>query len=141
MSIRTEPGTAEVCDAVCAQRPARGRISGHRRAGRAVLYAHRQQPPVNVTSVVGQVNPGVVDVNSDLADNVAERQAPAWCSPAGGEVLTNNHVIDGATSVQVVDIGNPPHVQRQRFSELISLMMSRSCRSMARRNLDTGDDG
>jgi S1-C subfamily serine protease len=65
-----------------------------------------QQPPVNVTSVVGQVNPGVVDVNSDLADNGGGAAGTGMVLTAGGEVLTNNHVIDGATSVQVVDIGN-----------------------------------
>ena len=34
------------------------------------------------------------------------RPAPASCSTSNGEILTNNHVIDGATSIKVTDVGN-----------------------------------
>ena len=36
----------------------------------------------------------------------ARRPAPAWSSTPSGDVLTNNHVIDGATSISVTDVGN-----------------------------------
>ena len=37
---------------------------------------------------------------------MSRRPAPASSSPPNGEILTNNHVIDGATSISVTDIGN-----------------------------------
>jgi len=64
------------------------------------------QKPVNVTTVVRRVNPGVVDVNSQLAPENGGAAGTGMVLSAGGEVLTNNHVVDGATSVQVVDVGN-----------------------------------
>jgi S1-C subfamily serine protease len=64
------------------------------------------QAPVNVTSVVRQVNPAVVDVNSNLGIDQGGAAGTGIVLSSGGEVLTNNHVVDGATSVQVVDVGN-----------------------------------
>jgi len=64
------------------------------------------QAPVNVTTVVHRVNPGVADVNSDLGIDQGGAAGTGIVISSTGEVLTNNHVIDGATSVQVVDVGN-----------------------------------
>ena len=64
------------------------------------------QPPVNVTTVVHRVNPGIVDVNSDLGIDQSGAAGTGIVLTSNGEVLTNNHVINGATSVQVVDVGN-----------------------------------
>jgi S1-C subfamily serine protease len=71
-------------------------------------YATRTTPqkPVNVTTVVRRVNPGVVDVNSQLGPENGGAAGTGMVLNASGEVLTNNHVVDGATSVQVVDVGN-----------------------------------
>jgi S1-C subfamily serine protease len=65
-----------------------------------------RQPPVNVTTVVHRVNPGLVDVNSNLGFNQGGAAGTGMVISPTGEVLTNNHVVDGATSVQVVDVGN-----------------------------------
>jgi S1-C subfamily serine protease len=64
------------------------------------------KPPVKLASVISRVSPGVVDVNSDLGDNGGGAAGTGMVLTANGEVLTNNHVIDGATSVHVVDVGN-----------------------------------
>ncbi len=64
------------------------------------------QKPVNVTTVVHRVNPGVVDVNSQLGPEDGGAAGTGMVLTSSGEVLTNNHVVDGATSVQVVDVGN-----------------------------------
>jgi S1-C subfamily serine protease len=64
------------------------------------------QPPVNVTTVVHRVNPGIVDVNSDLGIDQGGAAGTGIVLTSSGEVLTNNHVINGATSVQVIDVGN-----------------------------------
>jgi len=71
-------------------------------------YATRTTPqkPVNVTTVVHRVNPGVVDVNSELGPQNGGAAGTGMVLNPSGEVLTNNHVVDGATSVQVVDVGN-----------------------------------
>ena len=64
------------------------------------------QKPVNVTTVVRRVNPGVVDVNRSWVPENGGAAGTGMVLTAAGEVLTNNHVVDGATSVQVVDVGN-----------------------------------
>jgi S1-C subfamily serine protease len=62
--------------------------------------------PINVTSVVHRVNPGIVDVNSNLGFSEGGAAGTGIVLTATGEVLTNNHVVAGSTSVKVVDIGN-----------------------------------
>ena len=62
--------------------------------------------PVNVTTVVHRVNPGIVDVNSNLGFNEGGAAGTGMVLTPNGEVLTNNHVVAGSTSVQVVDVGN-----------------------------------
>ncbi len=74
----------------------------------ALDYATQTTPqkPVNVTTVVRRVNPAVVDINSQLGVDNGGAAGTGMVLTASGEVLTNNHVVDGATSVQVVDVGN-----------------------------------
>jgi S1-C subfamily serine protease len=52
------------------------------------------------------VDPGLVDVVSTLGYQNGEAAGTGMVLTSTGEVLTNNHVIDGATSVKVRDIGN-----------------------------------
>jgi S1-C subfamily serine protease len=66
---------------------------------------------VDTSAIAAQVDPGIVDVTSTLIDGVAAGTGMVLTS--GGEVLTNNHVIDGATRVQVqVDGSGPLHPAR-----------------------------
>jgi S1-C subfamily serine protease len=65
-----------------------------------------RQKPVNLTAVGHRVDLGVVDVNADLSYAGGGAAGTGMVLTSGGEVLTNNHVVDGATSVQVVDVGN-----------------------------------
>ena len=65
-----------------------------------------QQPPVNVAAVVHRASPGVVDVNASLGYDSGGAAGTGMVLTSSGEVLTNNHVVDGATSVAVADIGN-----------------------------------
>ena len=62
--------------------------------------------PINVTTVVRRVNPGIVDVNSNLAFSDGGAAGTGIVLTPTGEVLTNNHVVAGSTSVKVVDVGN-----------------------------------
>jgi S1-C subfamily serine protease len=52
------------------------------------------------------VDPGLVDVVSTLGDEQATAAGTGIVLTSTGEILTNNHVIDGDTSIKVTDIGN-----------------------------------
>jgi S1-C subfamily serine protease len=64
-------------------------------------------PSVLTTSqVVSKTDPGIVDVISTLGDQNGTSSGTGIVLTSTGEILTNNHVIDGATSVTVRDVGN-----------------------------------
>jgi S1-C subfamily serine protease len=67
--------------------------------------AHARVLP-GATSVAGQVDPGLVDVVATLGYLQATSAGTGLVLTPSGEVLTNNHVIEGATSVTVTDVGN-----------------------------------
>jgi S1-C subfamily serine protease len=56
--------------------------------------------------VASRVDPGLVDVAAPLAGGDATDYGTGIVLTSSGEVLTNNHVIAGAKSVSVTDIGN-----------------------------------
>ncbi|MDT7776617.1 MAG: hypothetical protein QOC67_5541, partial [Pseudonocardiales bacterium] len=53
-----------------------------------------------------QVAPGLVDVTAELPSQNAIGAGTGIVLSSSGEVLTNNHVIAGASSLKVTDIGN-----------------------------------
>jgi S1-C subfamily serine protease len=59
-----------------------------------------------LTGVASRIAPSVAVVDSVLGYQDAEASGTAIVLTASGELLTNNHVIAGATSVTVTDIGN-----------------------------------
>ena len=61
---------------------------------------------LTTSQIQAQVNPGLVDVASTLGYEQAESFGTGLVLTSSGEILTNNHVIEGATSVKVTDIGN-----------------------------------
>jgi S1-C subfamily serine protease len=58
------------------------------------------------SSVTGKVDPGLVDINTQLVDNEGEAAGTGMVITSNGEVFTNNHVIAGATSITATDLGN-----------------------------------
>lgn len=52
------------------------------------------------------VTPAVVDINTELGYQSAQGAGTGIVLTADGEVLTNNHVINGATAIRVTDLGN-----------------------------------
>ncbi len=58
------------------------------------------------TNVATKVDPGLVDVNTNLAYENAAAAGTGMVIASDGEVLTNNHVIRGATKIRVRDVGN-----------------------------------
>jgi S1-C subfamily serine protease len=54
---------------------------------------------LNVSAIAKQVDPGIVDVTSELKYSDATAEGTGMVISSSGLVLTNNHVIDEATSV------------------------------------------
>ncbi len=52
------------------------------------------------------ISPDLVFVTSTLGEQQAQAAGTGVVISSSGEVLTNNHVIEGATAVQVTDVGN-----------------------------------
>ena len=61
---------------------------------------------LTTSQIEAQVDPGLVDVASTLGYQQAESLGTGLVLTSSGEILTNNHVIEGATSIKVTDIGN-----------------------------------
>src|ERR1700759_1077748 len=61
---------------------------------------------LTTAQIASKVDPGLVDVISTLGDQSATAEGTGMVLTPTGEILTNNHVIDGATSIKVADIGN-----------------------------------
>jgi S1-C subfamily serine protease len=64
--------------------------------------------PANASSIATGVDPGLVDINTVLGDsgNGGQAAGTGMVITSNGEILTNNHVIEGATAISVTDIGN-----------------------------------
>ena len=62
--------------------------------------------PADAASIASRVDPGLVDVNVTIDYGRARGAGTGMVLSADGVVLTNNHVIDGATSISVTDVGN-----------------------------------
>jgi S1-C subfamily serine protease len=62
--------------------------------------------PSNVSSIAGKVDPGLVDIDTVIDYGEGEAAGTGIVLTSNGEILTNNHVIDGSTSISVHDIGN-----------------------------------
>src|SRR5579859_6260554 len=85
-------------------------------AGVAVGLSHGSSTGTNATStskevlsssqIASRVDPGIVDVTSTLGYQDATAKGTGIVLTSTGEILTNNHVINGATAISVTDIGN-----------------------------------
>jgi S1-C subfamily serine protease len=61
---------------------------------------------LSTSQIASKVDPGLVDVKATLGDQGATSLGTGIVLTSTGEILTNNHVINGATAVSVTDIGN-----------------------------------
>src|SRR5215813_4731321 len=61
---------------------------------------------LTTSQIAAKVNPGLVDVVSTVGYQGAKAAGTGMVLTPTGEVLTNNHVIDGATSIKAIDVGN-----------------------------------
>jgi S1-C subfamily serine protease len=61
---------------------------------------------LTTSQIEAKVDPGLVDIVSTLGYQQAEAAGTGQVLTSSGEVLTNNHVVEGATSIKATDIGN-----------------------------------
>jgi S1-C subfamily serine protease len=81
-----------------------GFVVAHRRTSAPTTVSTGGSPAT--TSIVATVDPAVVDVTSTLSYQNATAAGTGIVLTSSGEILTNNHVVDGATSISVTDVGN-----------------------------------
>ena len=62
--------------------------------------------PADVSAVAAKISPDLVDINTNLSYESEQAAGTGIVLTSNGEILTNNHVIDGATSISVTDVGN-----------------------------------
>jgi S1-C subfamily serine protease len=62
--------------------------------------------PADTTGLAAKIDPSLVDINTTLGFQQARAAGTGIVLNSSGTVLTNNHVIDGATSITATDIGN-----------------------------------
>jgi S1-C subfamily serine protease len=62
--------------------------------------------PSDISAIAAKVDPGLVDINTNLSYEDEQAAGTGMVLTSTGEILTNNHVIDGATSISVTDVGN-----------------------------------
>ena len=62
--------------------------------------------PPNASAIAAAIDPAVVDIN--VVDSYQDIQGAGtgMVLSSNGEVLTNNHVVEGETSISVTDVGN-----------------------------------
>jgi S1-C subfamily serine protease len=66
----------------------------------------RPAAPADPSGIVGKVGPQVVDISTKFGYNNAVGAGTGIVIDPGGVVLTNNHVISGATDISAFDVGN-----------------------------------
>ena len=62
--------------------------------------------PMNPSVVLGRVVPGLVDINTTLGYQGALGAGTGIVIDPNGDILTNNHVVEGATEITAVSLAN-----------------------------------
>jgi len=85
---------------------ATGGLIGSMHGVTASTMTAASRTPLSATQIAQRVDPALVDVVSTEGDQGATAAGTGIVLTSNGEVLTNNHVIRGATSIKVTDVGN-----------------------------------
>jgi S1-C subfamily serine protease len=62
--------------------------------------------PTDAAAIASRVDAGIVDINTVINYGQGQAAGTGMVLTANGLVLTNNHVISGATTISVTDVGN-----------------------------------
>ena len=68
--------------------------------------ASQASNPADQAAIAAKVDPALVDIVTTFRYQQARGAGTGIVLTSNGEVLTNNHVINGATSIRVTDVGN-----------------------------------
>src|ERR1700761_8198245 len=85
---------------------ATGGLIGSMHGVTASTMTAASRSPLSASQIAQRVDPALVDVVSTLGDQGASAAGTGIVLTSNGEVLTNNHVVRGATSIKVTDVGN-----------------------------------
>jgi S1-C subfamily serine protease len=80
--------------------------SGNSGSGNSGSSNSGSSGPSDVNAIASKVDPGLVDINTTLGYQQEQAAGTGIVLTSNGVVLTNNHVINGATSISVTDVGN-----------------------------------
>ncbi|ONI71607.1 hypothetical protein BWI15_15705 [Kribbella sp. ALI-6-A] len=72
----------------------------------AAAHSSQLAQALSPADVAAKVSPGLVNVNTVLGFEGARAAGTGIVLTPDGEVLTNHHVVQGATQISVVDVGN-----------------------------------
>ena len=86
--------------------PSYGYGDGQGSTGSSSAATQGSGSPSDVSTIAATVDPALVDINSTFGYEGASGAGTGIVLTSTGEILTNNHVIDGATAISVVDVGN-----------------------------------
>lgn len=79
---------------------------GHSSTTSANRISSAAGAPSNIASIADKVDPALVDINTVLGPQTAEAAGTGMVLTSTGKILTNNHVIEGATTIHATDLGN-----------------------------------
>jgi S1-C subfamily serine protease len=83
-----------------------GALIGSTHGVTASTMTAASRTPLSASQIASRVDPALVDVVTTLGYQGASAAGTGIVLTSDGEVLTNNHVIRGATSIKVTDVGN-----------------------------------
>jgi S1-C subfamily serine protease len=75
-------------------------------AAGGTAWATSGSSTLTTAALASQTDPGIVDVISTLGYQHGTAEGTGMVLTSTGEILTNNHVVAGSTSIKVRDIGN-----------------------------------
>jgi S1-C subfamily serine protease len=83
-----------------------GALIGSTHGVTASTMTAASRTPLSASQIASRVDPALVDVVTTLGYQGGKAAGTGIVLTSDGEVLTNNHVIRGATSIKVTDVGN-----------------------------------
>jgi S1-C subfamily serine protease len=83
-----------------------GGNSGSGNSGSGNSGSSNSSGPSDADAIASKVDPGLVDINTTLGYQQEQAAGTGIVLTSNGVILTNNHVINGATSISVTDVGN-----------------------------------
>ena len=72
----------------------------------SVVQASSPAPPATTSAITARIDPGLVNIDVSNRTTGLRGQATGMVLTPSGVVLTNNHVVQGATGISATDVGN-----------------------------------